>query len=47
MCKVRYCSCKSDYQDEQYGKNKRVWNKGGDGRIVKWRCTVCGTQVQE
>jgi len=41
------CGCKSDYQDELYGKGIRVHNiTGGSGRLAKsqggWRCTVCG-----
>jgi uncharacterized protein YjhX (UPF0386 family) len=38
------CNCESEYQDEKYGKFKRLFNKvlvsskhGGE-----WRCTVCG-----
>ena len=36
---IKDCSCEHKYQDETYGKNKRVHNecKGGN----KYRCTVC------
>ena len=35
------CSCKSDYQDEHYGKGVRVYNVAGKDKD-KRRCTVCG-----
>jgi hypothetical protein len=38
---IKFCTCKSEYQDEKYGKNQRVHNvyiKDGGG----FRCTVCG-----
>lgn len=38
MGKVIVCNCRSEYQDQKYGENKRVMNKTGKG----YRCTVCG-----
>ena len=41
------CTCKSEYQDEKYGKGIRVHNKTGISGVRSvgqsgWRCTVCG-----
>ena len=35
--------CRNKFQDKQYGKNKRLFNKMKDDN--KWRCTVCGQEV--
>jgi predicted adenine nucleotide alpha hydrolase (AANH) superfamily ATPase len=32
------CTCEHKYQDERYGKNKRLHNETEKG----YRCTVCG-----
>jgi len=37
-------SCKSDYQDKKYGKNKRVHNPVNQGDAKMGRCTICGTE---
>jgi hypothetical protein len=40
------CTCKSEYQDEKYGKGRRVHNpmqKSPNGP-QEWRCTVCKTE---
>lgn len=42
MTKINYCGCVNKYQDEQYGKGKRVFNS-----MMKenyYRCTVCGKE---
>lgn len=39
---VGRCICKSDYQDEKYGKGMRVMNRMDDGKV---RCTVCGKEA--
>ncbi|HOD61546.1 MAG TPA: hypothetical protein PKG96_05475 [Bacilli bacterium] len=31
-------TCKSQYQDDKYGKNMRVFNDG----VKEFHCTVCG-----
>ena len=31
------CSCENSYQDQKYGKNKRVFNEG----MKQYQCTVC------
>ncbi len=43
--KILPCKCEHKFQDERYGKGKRVHNKmkGGSAKDVpKHRCTVCG-----
>lgn len=48
---IKSCECKHKFQDKTYGKSMRVHNsmhkrkpgKGGWGKIVGWRCTVCTT----
>lgn len=38
--RIMACTCKHEFQDTQYGKGKRVFNKQiGDN---KWACSVCG-----
>lgn len=37
-------NCKSDYQDQKYGKNKRVHNMSGGINKKVGKCTVCGTK---
>lgn len=38
--KIVDCTCKNEYQDEKYGKNKRVANKTA-ATIPTYRCAVC------
>jgi hypothetical protein len=39
------CFCKSDYQDERYGKARRVHNRSGKkGKEHIGSCTVCGKE---
>jgi len=33
------CTCKNEFQDETYGKNKRLHNIDAEGK--KASCTVC------
>jgi len=40
--KIITCSCHHDYQDEKYGKGRRLYNPCKDGKAH--RCTVCGTE---
>ena len=42
--KLLKCSCVSDYQDKQYGKNVRVHNGTENTKRPGWRCTKCGTE---
>ncbi len=37
--RVQRCNCAHKFQDELYGKGKRLFNEKKDG---SWRCTVCG-----
>lgn len=41
---VRQCTCESEFQDDRYGKGKRVHNKcqGKNKHLGHYRCTVCG-----
>lgn len=34
------CTCKNDFQDTTYGKNRRVFNLGTKAKT----CTVCGSK---
>lgn len=40
--KIMACTCKHKYQDEKYGKDKRVFNAGaqGTGTKINYTCTV-------
>jgi hypothetical protein len=42
--RVMDCVCESAYQDERYGKGKRLHNPKKD---KKWSCTVCGRVAAE
>ena len=44
--KVFKCNCKSEFQDEIYGKGNRLFNPRGKGeKLDGYRCTVCGREV--
>lgn len=44
---VFQCNCKSDFQDEFYGKNMRLFNaKGKEPKVDGYRCTVCGREIR-
>lgn len=36
---IKKCSCEHEYQDQRYGKGKRLHNKNSKDF---WVCTVCG-----
>ena len=38
---IKECVCEHKYQDEKYGKNKRVMNQTIKGN---YRCTVCNRE---
>lgn len=40
MTDIMFCGCESEFQDNEYGKGKRVHNK----TLKSWRCTVCGNE---
>lgn len=44
--KIITCTCKSEYQDKEYGKGKRVANHASSqgSKEWQWRCTVCGKE---
>ena len=43
-CRVMFCGCQHEYQDERYGKHKRLHNRAtrNPDNMGGWRCTVCG-----
>ena len=45
---IKQCNCKSKFQDERYGCNKRVHNIAHSIRKdgVAFRCTVCGKKKE-
>ena len=45
--KIKQCSCKNVYQDDKYGKGKRVMNRCANEKDGKWRCTACGRKSSE
>lgn len=47
MTKVMQCSCASEFQDSQYGKNMRLFNIMGKDGTAGYRCTVCGKEIKE
>ena len=45
---VFHCTCKSEFQDEVYGKGNRLFNPKGKGdKVDGYRCTVCGKELRE
>ena len=42
-CEVKFCTCKSDFQDRKYGANMRVHNVGPKTKTEEptKTCTVC------
>ena len=45
MTKIMQCTCKHEFQDEKYGKNRRVFNKTEKTPGEVWRCTICGKEI--
>lgn len=43
------CSCRHDYQDNRYGKGRRVFNETskGDANDRTYRCTVCSHETKK
>lgn len=53
--KIMPCTCKHEFQDSLYGKNKRLFNaRAGrkehgtkaEGKAIGYRCTVCGAEAK-
>lgn len=40
---IKHCTCKHPYQDEKYGKHKRVYNPMKNEGM--YRCTVCSNET--
>jgi hypothetical protein len=40
---IAKCTCKSEFQDQLYGKGMRYFNRVADGK--GGRCTVCGACI--
>ena len=43
--KIKQCTCKSAFQDKEYGKDMRLYNVRENKDYS--RCTVCGREVVE
>ena len=44
---VFQCNCKSEFQDEVYGKGNRLFNPKGKGeKNDGYRCTVCRREIR-
>ena len=42
---IMKCNCTSEYQDKYYGNGNRIFNTMiKEGRILGYRCTVCGRE---
>lgn len=44
LTKILNCTCNHEFQDERYGKGRRVHNPlkvGAKGQTPSFRCTVC------
>ena len=46
MTEVIQCTCKSEFQDELYGKGMRLANTMGKDKPSGYRCTVCGKEYR-
>lgn len=47
MTKELKCSCKSEFQDQLYGKGIRLFNECISGsKVTGYRCTVCGKEIK-
>ena len=44
--KIMFCTCKSNYQDKEYGNQQRVHNEAVSKTGKAWRCTVCGNRKE-
>lgn len=47
--KVISCNCEHEYQDNRYGKGRRLHNKGkgkSPGGPPTWNCTICDTRKE-
>ena len=44
--RILACSCHNEYQDEKYGRYKRVFNRVNkiEGNNPLYRCTICGNE---
>ena len=46
MTEVLQCTCKSEFQDELYGKELRLMNTVGKDKPNGYRCTVCNKEYK-
>ena len=46
MTEVLQCTCKSEFQDELYGKGFRLMNSMGKDKTTGYRCTVCNKEYR-
>lgn len=42
--KILPCNCESKFQDELYGKGKRLYNVSQGKKKNEAKCTVCGNK---
>lgn len=42
---IKKCYCEHKYQDQRYGKGKRVMNAKEKKEPQNYRCTVCGKET--
>ena len=48
MTAIKQCTCEHEFQDQTYGKYRRVFNeKLANNRHNGWRCTVCGKELRD
>ena len=45
MTKIMKCYCEHEFQDNKYGKGKRVFNQTAKCDGKTYRCTVCGKET--
>ena len=46
MTEIIQCNCKSEFQDEIYGKGMRLANIAGKDKPSAYHCTVCGREYR-
>lgn len=48
MTKEFLCTCKSEFQDERYGKGIRIFNEMfANSKVTGYRCSVCGKEIKK
>ena len=48
MTDIKQCTCEHEFQDQMYGRHRRVFNeKLSGGKHSGWRGTVCGKEIRD